>query len=340
MALSRLFTFLAGTPIVADQVNGEFNQLVQALNGSLAVDIKMTNSNVGTPTLEVDHTGGGIPLRARVGGFTVAQMTSGGQLQLTPVVSTNPPLIVNADSSVVTNLDADKIDGSHLAELIRLEANTAHILKPANGSLPALGFRQGAFPFYSQFYQSGGDVFGLERVDAANVQPVGTNADVFTISYGTPNTFTFEGQLAAIAAAPTAVTHLTRKDYVDARVSPWAFGAYYDGQISTAMVQPVYIVPNLGSIKPKKLRASYRAGTPSGPTTIKLGRYNGNGVLYGAPSEWTITIPQAHAVNTVVNANIADDVTFNENDQLVWTVTVAGGHQDVTVFLTGTEGLS
>lgn len=341
MALARLYTFTAGTTIVAAQMNAELNQLVQALNGSLAVDIKMTNSNVGTPTLEVDHTGAGNPFRARVGGLSVVRVTPAGQIEVTPINSANPPFIIGVNAGKVDNLDADKLDGKHLDDVVWLAKVGAQVLNPSDpNGRPALGFRHGTNQYYTQLYQIGSNTFGIERVNSAAIQTNGDNEDILTLAYGSPNVATFEGQIAATATAPTAITHLTRKDYVDARVSPWAFGAYYDGQISTAMVQPVYIVPNLGAIKPKKLRASFRAGTTTGVTTIKIGRYNSAGVLYGAPSEWSITIPQAQAVNTVVTFTIPDDVTFAENDQLVWTVTAAGGHQDVTVFVTGTEGLS
>lgn len=60
MALARLFDFVAGTLIQDGQVDSEFNQLVNALNGVSDVDILHKFTHASNPVLNVNQLGAGL----------------------------------------------------------------------------------------------------------------------------------------------------------------------------------------------------------------------------------------------------------------------------------------
>lgn len=337
MALSRLYTFTAGQTILASEVNAEFNQLINFLNGTVLADATMKNSSAGTPTLIVDHTGGGKPFSARVGGNAAVEVNNLRQLLLTPVAG-NAPIVIAAGFPKVENLDVDKVDGYEGGDFARKNAN---FCAETSSAYSWLGMKRTGSP--------GGVYIGSNSVGHYEVGyaefgsgPGITGGDNFpgfvgTISGSNPDDHVIlsMGRLRADLGDPVHANEYTRKAYVDAKTSDWAFGAYYDGVIATATVQPFYISPS-AKITLLKLRAVYKSGTPTGASTVKLGRYNSTGTLI---QEWTITIPQAQAAGSVVTANVATNNVLAENDTLRWTVTAAGAHADVTVYVTGTEGL-
>lgn len=331
MALSRLYTFVAGQTILASEVNAEFNQLINFLNGTVLADATMKNSNAGTPTLTLDHTGGGKPLSVKVGGSAAVEVNALRQLVLTPVAG-NAPMTVTAGLPKVDNLDADKLDGVEGAGFLRSDTQLSW---KEHATSTAVGLKITGDSFGWAFSAMNEDRAFFERLAAGATEPSGVGNMWFE----------FDGVGGRINTAPlrhfstptpTDALDVPHKGYVDAKTSDWAFGAFYDGQVSTATVQPMYISPSTGKITLNKLRIVHRSGTPTGNTVVKLARYSSTSVLI---QEWTITLPQAQSAGHVVTANVATNNVLNENDTLRWFVTTAGAHADVSVFVTGTEGL-
>lgn len=321
MPLSRLYTFTTGATIYASEHNAELNQLINLLNGTVLTDVTLKNSDGGTPALTVDHTGGGSPLKAKVGGITGLEVNVNRQLVLTPLAG-NPPITVPSGALKVANLDVDKLDGLDSTQFLRSDQS---------------GTLSGAAGIYLGVKETGGnkevrlamesDRFRMSRVDGGVVEFL--QFDVASNEVRLP----FNG-------TPTDDSTATTKAWVLARVRFFNFGAFYEGPASAATVQPTYIVPNFGKIRPTHLRASFKSGTITGPTTIKIGRYNNAGVLYGAPSEWTITLPNPATEDLVYAQSIPDVLYFTQGDQIRWTVTAEGGHADISVWLHGQEFLS
>lgn len=79
--LGRLFTFTAGTTILSSEVNSEFNQLVNLVNGtstSIEAVIRFSGTN---PTLILDNLSSGQILRMRKNGVEVASVENDGSIK-------------------------------------------------------------------------------------------------------------------------------------------------------------------------------------------------------------------------------------------------------------------
>jgi hypothetical protein len=145
--LARLYDFQPMTPIVSAEVDQEFNQLVNALNGtSTGINLATRFNSSTVSVLKLDQLGSGPIQEWAQSGVTVATLTNsgglaltagatfGGALNTTGVVATGniqtsarlissvatgtAPLGVSS-TTLVTNLNADMLDGMHASEFNR-----------------------------------------------------------------------------------------------------------------------------------------------------------------------------------------------------------------------------
>lgn len=78
MALARLNDFVAGTIISDSQVDAEFNQLVNALNGVNDVDVLMKFTHASNPVLNINQLGAGLIQRWQQNTVTKSRITNDG----------------------------------------------------------------------------------------------------------------------------------------------------------------------------------------------------------------------------------------------------------------------
>lgn len=125
--LARLFDFAAGTPIVSGDVDAEFNQLVNILNGSSSSKNAIIKYNdAATPPLQCDQIGAGRIQDWLQTGILKASVTNAGAFSTTnQFISTlapgAPPLVVSSPT-LVANLNADLVDGLHGTQFLRNDA--------------------------------------------------------------------------------------------------------------------------------------------------------------------------------------------------------------------------
>jgi hypothetical protein len=111
--LARLYDFTAGQPILSAEVDGEFNQIVNALNStSTTKNIIVRFSDGTTPPLKLDQLGLGRVQEWAVGGVTLLYIANSGQL-VSSIATGTAPISVTS-TTVCTNLNADKLDGKGL----------------------------------------------------------------------------------------------------------------------------------------------------------------------------------------------------------------------------------
>lgn len=117
--LSRLFNFQAGTAAVADDVDSEFNQIIDLLNGtSTNKEVVLKSGATAEPVLKVQKTStsGNIIECLDSLSAVVASISESGQLTLAE--STDPPLVVSS-SNRVNNLNAQFLNGRSEPSFIR-----------------------------------------------------------------------------------------------------------------------------------------------------------------------------------------------------------------------------
>lgn len=117
--LARLTTFVPATTILSSEVNGEFNQLVNLLNGtSTSVHGLLKMNDASTPPLILDQLGSGPIQRWRLTGAEKALINSTGQFE--SVLTTGTAPMVVASTTEVANFNASRVGGilgSNVAKL-------------------------------------------------------------------------------------------------------------------------------------------------------------------------------------------------------------------------------
>lgn len=94
--LARLFDFQSGQPILSNDVDSEFNQLVNALNGTATgTNLIVRYNAAGDPPLKLDQIGAGPIQQWAQAGLVNATITNQGNLQ----ISNNAPQISLIDSN-------------------------------------------------------------------------------------------------------------------------------------------------------------------------------------------------------------------------------------------------
>jgi hypothetical protein len=157
--ITRLYDFTPGTLIQSQQVDDEFNQILNLLSGvSSNKNVILAHNDGSTPPLTTNQTGAGSMLRVQKAGVTAFDFTNAGTLNI--ITGSIAPITVASNSLVCTNLDADKLDGAQGSEYVRNnQANQVVIdgfrIEAAN---PTLEFRD----------TTGGSADFILGCDAAN----------------------------------------------------------------------------------------------------------------------------------------------------------------------------
>lgn len=212
--IARLYTFTAGSAILAAQINGEYDQIVQLLSG-IKLDTTLLKNNAAL-TLAVDNTGANVLAEFRVAGAAKARVNAAGQYESLHTTGTAP--LVVASTTVVSNLNADTVDGKHAADL----------LTSLNPQIANVGVTMAAL----EFTGSGGSVF-LTNISGTSFTLTGGGGSLlqFTLSSKQAD---FNGVVTG-PSAPTAASHLTRKDYVDTQITAVRANAANDANIVTGL---------------------------------------------------------------------------------------------------------
>jgi hypothetical protein len=125
--LARLYDFTAGTPIVSGQVDGEFNQIINALNStSTNVNLIVRFSSGTVAPLKLDQLGAGPVQTWAVSGVDKATVTNAGSFStaaqfISSLAIGTKPIDVTS-TTVCTNLNADLLDGLHSSSFLRLDS--------------------------------------------------------------------------------------------------------------------------------------------------------------------------------------------------------------------------
>lgn len=109
MALIRLHDFVSGTIIQDSQVDAEFNQLVEALNGIGSVDILHKFSHAANPVLNLNQLGAGLIERWQNAGVDRATLSALGKLLLPAGIGATPSSI---STDAISNLGTYFSDGT------------------------------------------------------------------------------------------------------------------------------------------------------------------------------------------------------------------------------------
>lgn len=128
--LARLFNFQASTPAVADDVDAELNQILNAINGTSTDKNLVTRySHASDPPYAFDQLGAGLIAVWRQGGADKAKVNNSGQIETvhqfksTLVTGTKPIEVVS--TTKCDNLNADLLDGLDSAAFAQLATHKA-----------------------------------------------------------------------------------------------------------------------------------------------------------------------------------------------------------------------
>lgn len=144
--LARLFNFQASTPAVADDVDAELNQILNAINGTSTDKNLVTRFSGADAPYVLDQLGAGPIAVWRQGGSDKAKVNNSGQIETVhQFKSTLAPGTAPLDvlsTTKVDNLNADLLDDKHAAEwLTRWSMNWA-IADPSTFPLGSFNLAQ------------------------------------------------------------------------------------------------------------------------------------------------------------------------------------------------------
>ena len=352
--IARLFDFVPGTIIRSSEVDSEFNQIVNLLNGTTTnIQTFLQLSDATLPTLKVNQTVTGVAssiISLLAAGVEKVKVDGNGRIHsLIPRVSTDPaasiatpstsaPFVV-ASTALVLNLNADMIDGLHASDLQSISSGTFLTNITISNTEPYLRFEDTTGSENDVEFvllNDGTDQqLTLRRVsDQQKIQR--WNVDQGTAQFH--NVAVLRADAGADVDISIAVggsvpdQHLTPKLYVDNRKTVWGVGAYFNGVILTTMRAGQFGVPkNARSFTATHLRIIYQLGTLTGNTVVEVRQ---NGVSIG-----TGTLTNTATVNTWYINDIAD-VVLAIDDVISFHCTSAGGHENVTVQIEGTQKVS
>jgi hypothetical protein len=336
-AISRYTTFVDGAKLYAAELNGEFNAIVGLLAGSQNYDTSLQGNNAGAPVLTVDNVGGGDVIDAKVNGVSKWKIDKAYGQEINSVVAGQAPMTI-ASTTVVTNLNADYVDGIHASQFVRGDVNDQSITA--------------ATPLWLKLITTGGGVdlgaiyLGLDARDGTN------NVDAYwrIVSHGNDK-FNIQQYKDSDTTWYNAIT-LNRHDstepyfqiyHVDTdqmqniisegSTVAWAIGAFYEGALSTGAKQVDHIMPERTTLKGVKMHGVFRSGTLTGQSKVRATVYNSAGTLQGT-YDWTIE--STDTPGTVYTIDITD-ISFGSLDYVRWAVITANGHADVSVWLHGQQ---
>lgn len=320
--LGRLYDFTPGQLIQSTQVDLEFAQLVDTLNGAKTnAQVRLIHA-AGTVGLEVDNTGGGIIQTWKKNGAAVAHVNIDGQFESDLATGTAP---IKVDSTtMVANLNADTVDGVEATSLLRTDVDSQII---ASGAVQRLAINSttasilelnetvtadGEFRIITQ-----GGVTLLEWYDDTLVQWL-----TFLRLDHTTDTVKYKN------------SELVSLSDVDLATIPWSFGVFYAGGIDVSVKQAIWVVPNdEDSMIIDRIRWVFQSGSPTGTSQIKLQHKNSAGAELNT---WTASLLVGDSSLTTYELDVGN-VGTTQGDFFEWTVMADGGHQDISIHVQGTQ---
>jgi hypothetical protein len=340
MPVARQSTFTAGATLQAVQLNDEFDHLLGALTGSGNVDIKIIYNNSDVPTLAVDNTSSGYPFEARVSASAKMRINASGQIQ--SLLSTGTAPLVIASTTVNANLNADQVDGLDDTDLIRTAISPQTITKADTSIELTLtptgnGADAGTASLYFDLRDAGTNVDAYWRVK-------GHGDDTFKIEQYDDGTTTWKTALEfdRNGASPYTKVYNPTNDALEQIATTEAkttisIGAFYEGVASTGAKQIRWIAPaDAEGIEFTNIRAVYGGGTPVGTTTIQFEQFDSTGTTVLTR---TIDLLSTDVVDVVQVEDITDITTVSSGDYFEVTITAADLHEDISVWLQGTQSL-
>lgn len=346
--LARLNDFTPGTVIVSQEVDDEFNQLVNLLNGTtttLQTILQLDDNALSVLKLnQVKALSGSIIQEWQSNGVQRVKIDGLGRVHSTVVGDKtgtgNEPFII-ASSKLCTQLNADLLDGLHASEIISgVLSDTVADQWIIQGASPELVFDDtdvgDVGDVKIELDTDGADqqLSFLRRSDLAKIMRMNlTNLGVQfhkVVVLRADNSDNIDITVSVGGSEPHQ--HLATKHYVDDRRTVWSIGSYYNGAITIGAKTAQFIAPDAPiSVTITTLKILYETGLPLGDSTVDVSR---NGSSIGA-----ITLTSATPTNTVVR-NSLSPIVLSQDDRLTFTVTAAGGHENVTVHVAGFQKLS
>src|SRR5262245_5308918 len=120
--LARITDFVAGTAIVSNTVDQEFNQLVNVLNGtSTDKNLLVKLTDAGNPPLKVDQLGSGTIQEWSQRGVLRASLNHAGQFVSALSTGTAPFSITS--TTQVNNLNPDRVGGILATNIAKLDTH-------------------------------------------------------------------------------------------------------------------------------------------------------------------------------------------------------------------------
>jgi hypothetical protein len=140
--LARLYDFTPGDTIRSAEVDAEYDQIIDLLNGtSTSVQTYLQLNDVALPTLKVNQTvtnAGATILSLLANGVEKVKVDGVGKIHSTVATGTMPFTI--ASTTMSTNLNADLLDGYHASEIIAAAATGDIETLTLIGDTPAVIF--------------------------------------------------------------------------------------------------------------------------------------------------------------------------------------------------------
>lgn len=344
--LARLFDFLPGDTIRSADVDGEFNQLVGLLNGtstSIQAYLQLQDNALAVVKLnQVTSNASSIIQEWFSAGVQRAKFDGLGRLHSTVVGSKtgtgNEPFVV-ASSKLVTNLNADMVDGLHASDIGSVIGGTFTSDITISNTNPMLTFEDttaSEADLEIELDNDGTDQQLVFRRASDDQKIFRINVDQGTAQFHNIVVLRTDAggdvDITVPVGGSTPDQHLTPKKYVDALKTRWGIGAYFNGVVLTTMQAGQFMCPNsVVEFTFTHIKILFTLGTLTGNTVIEVRK---NGVSIGTGTVTNVTSP-----NTVVSNDIVDG-TLVADDRISFHVTSAGGHENVTCQLCGTQKVS
>lgn len=318
--LARLYDFTPSTLIQSSQVDAEFAQLVDILNGTKTDTQVKLSHNTSAAGLIVNNSGGGIIASFQVSAAEKARINASGQIESLLTTGTAP--LVVASTTKVTNLNADQLDG--------LEAAAFALLSGSNtftGANPVTTFQGTA---------SAGIVMEDTGATWTKVRAL-MDGDYLTFSrwnvsvweaFLRLNLTNKKVQVSSDGATWNEVANKTDNTF-------WTWGVFYAGAVDTSIKQAQWVVPAaIDTVKAEHIRLIYQSATPTGTTTFTINHRNSSGTLQNTKS---VSMLSSATAGVVYDSDITPDWTMSAGDYLEAVVDADGGHQDISLHVHGTQ---
>lgn len=336
--LARLFDFVPATPIVSADVDGEFNQLVNILNGTTTnkkVVVKV--SDAGDPPCELDQLGAGPIQKWFQTGVLRASITNLGQFK-SEIATGTAPLVI-ASTTEVANLNAARVGGFLAGSFARKDDSGPQVFDGnvvVSSNVPEFVLIDENNTKHIRFALENTTLFLINETLTANIWTVDTATNVTTFN-----------QIPVLPAAnPTTANQATRKQYVDDKTTAFSASLFYaaiPAAVETTESVPRFICPEGTSITITKLKIVRAGGSHTGATvaTWTIKRRNAAGAAQADVG--TISLDDTNNTVDVLYENNIADVPLTAGDQIYALLTTRTGTPAetlVTVAFIGTQKLT